>query len=336
MKYIAIILMVASALAGCRRAEGSGRSDYMGANRASSFSGSASGVSGEIRGEVKTIYLAGGCFWGTEKYFALIPGVQATAVGYANGRTTNPRYEDVVYRNSGHAETVRIDYDPKLIGLSFLLDMYYKVIDPVSVNRQGNDVGTQYRTGVYFEDRADEAVIRASLAGLQKNYRQPLAVEVKPLDHFFLAEEYHQRYLEKNPAGYCHIEAGHFAEASRAVDRETRRYGDREAFMAKLTAMQFEVTQRNATEPPFANEYFATYEPGIYVDITTGEPLFVSTDKFKSDSGWPSFSRPIASGLVAELQDFDPPHAVGKVHLGHVFNDGPRESGGLRYCINSA
>ena len=294
--------------------------------------------------ETRTVYLAGGCFWGVEKYLDLIPGVEATVVGYANGRTENPTYQDVIYRNTGHAETVRVEYNPHLVSLTFLLNLFYDVIDPVSVNRQGNDVGTQYRTGVYFEDSADEAVIRASIAELQKNYKRTIAVEVQPLDNFYLAEEYHQKYLDKNPSGYCHIAPSHFTAAQQAVDTATRsRYGDRQAMLAALTPLQFEVTQNGATEPPFFNEYNATFEPGIYVDITTGEPLFVSTDKLKSASGWPSFSRPISEGLIAEVPDFthgmqrlEVRSVFGDSHLGHVFTDGPRESGGLRYCINSA
>ena len=153
---------------------------------------------------LKTIYLAGGCFWGCQKYFDLIPGVAETEVGYANGPTENPTYETVC-RESGHAETVRVAYDPDALPLRALLDAYFKVIDPVSVNRQGHDEGIQYRTGIYFTDEADLPIIREALSGLSKNYAQPLAVECLPLQNFYPAEEYHQKYLEKNPGGYCHI-----------------------------------------------------------------------------------------------------------------------------------
>lgn len=151
------------------------------------------------------IYLAGGCFWGSEKYFSLISGVLSTKVGYANGNTENPTYEEVCHNNTGHAEAVHIVYDSKVISLEFLLDMYYKSIDPVSINKQGGDRGTQYRTGIYYVNSEDIQVIKQSIAKLQENYSEPIAVEVEPLRNFTIAEEYHQKYLDKNPGGYCHI-----------------------------------------------------------------------------------------------------------------------------------
>jgi methionine-S-sulfoxide reductase len=153
---------------------------------------------------VKHIYLAGGCFWGTEKYLSLIPGVIETGVGYANGRTANPSYEDVC-DDSGHAETVRLAYDGDKLTLPFLLDLFYDAIDPTSVNRQGHDEGIQYRTGIYYTDDEDRPVILDSIAALQSKYQKPIAVEVQKLENYYPAEEYHQKYLEKNPAGYCHI-----------------------------------------------------------------------------------------------------------------------------------
>ena len=161
----------------------------------------------------KTIYLAGGCFWGTQRYFDCLPGVLETEVGYANGKTANPSYEQVKYANTGHAETVRVVYDAEQICLEELLEQYYKVIDPTSVNRQGGDVGMQYRTGIYYTDPADGETAVKSLAKLQEQYDKPLAVECEPLAHFYSAEEYHQKYLEKNPFGYCHIAPGLFEAA---------------------------------------------------------------------------------------------------------------------------
>jgi methionine-S-sulfoxide reductase len=158
----------------------------------------------------KQIYLAGGCFWGTEKYLSLIPGVLDTEVGYANGNTANPGYEDVCYRDTGHAETVKVEYDPAVLELPALLSLFYQVIDPTSINRQGADRGVQYRTGIYYVDEADGPAIRKSLAGLQTQYDKPLAVEAEPLKNYYPAEEYHQKYLDKNPGGYCHIGAAAF------------------------------------------------------------------------------------------------------------------------------
>ena len=153
----------------------------------------------------KTIYLAGGCFWGCQKYFDLIDGVLSTSVGYANGPTENPTYEQVKHEHTGHAETVRILYDPQKLPLEALLQKYYQIIDPTAVNHQGEDYGIQYRTGIYYTDPADEPVVSRALAELAKQYDAPLAVENKPLENYYLAEEYHQKYLEKNPGGYCHI-----------------------------------------------------------------------------------------------------------------------------------
>lgn len=292
----------------------------------------------------KEIYLAGGCFWGTEKYLENIPGVLSTEVGYANGNTMNPTYEEVCYRNTGHAETVKVEYDDHEVGLPFILELYYDVINPVSINRQGGDVGTQYRTGIYFTDEEDEAAILDSVSNLQKRYKERIAIEVKPLENYCRAEEYHQKYLDKNPGGYCHIGSDKFAKAEKAVDT-SKKYVKKtlDELKASLNEMQFGVTQHSETEPPFRNEYFDTFEEGIYVDITTGEPLFLSDDKFESGCGWPSFSRPIDSGLIKDVTDRS--HGMlrtevrssrGDAHLGHVFEDGPAEQGGLRYCINSA
>ena len=162
---------------------------------------------------LKTIYLAGGCFWGTQHYFDCLCGVASTEVGYANGKTAAPTYEQVKYEAAGHAETVKVVYDPTVISLEELLEQYYKVIDPTSVNKQGEDEGVQYRTGIYYTDPADRMTAEISLAELQKHYDKPLAVELKPLEHFYPAEEYHQKYLVKNPAGYCHIPRSMFEMA---------------------------------------------------------------------------------------------------------------------------
>ena len=145
--------------------------------------------------------MAGGCFWGLEKYIGLVNGVVATEVGYANGANASATYGD----GSGYAEAVKVVYDPKVAPLRFLLDLFYDAIDPTSVNMQGNDLGTEYRTGIYYTDPADKAVIERSLASLQRDYTDPIAVESGPLTTYTRAEDYHQDYLEKNPGGYCHI-----------------------------------------------------------------------------------------------------------------------------------
>ena len=159
------------------------------------------------------IWLAGGCFWGIEKYMAGIPGVLATSVGYANGSAAYPVYQQVCTGTTGCAETVHVVYNPKELPLARLLTLYMQAIDPVSLNRQGADRGTQYRTGIYYLDEADLSVIRDVIAAVQSKYREPVAVEVEPLKSYYLAEEYHQEYLKKNPAGYCHISDSSCARA---------------------------------------------------------------------------------------------------------------------------
>ncbi|MBQ8002507.1 MAG: peptide-methionine (S)-S-oxide reductase MsrA [Clostridia bacterium] len=154
---------------------------------------------------MKTIYLAGGCFWGLQKYMDQFEGVVATTVGYANGKTENPTYEDVKSQKSDHSETVEVIYDPSLISLGEILEKYYVVIDPTSLNKQGEDEGRSYRTGIYYTDEADLSVINEVTAGVQAKNSEKVVVEIEPLKGFYPAEEYHQKYLEKNPQGYCHI-----------------------------------------------------------------------------------------------------------------------------------
>lgn len=292
----------------------------------------------------KEIYLAGGCFWGTEQYLQHIQGILATEVGYANGNTENPSYEEVCRKDTGHSEAVKVEYEDTVIGLPYILELYYDVINPVSVNRQGGDVGSQYRTGIYYIDEQDVSVIESSISKLQEKYKEKIAIERLPLNNYYKAEEYHQKYLDKNPGGYCHIGADKFEKAKKAIDKNKKfEKKSLEKLKKDLTTEQFEVTQNSATEAPFKNEYFNEFSQGIYVDITTGEPLFMSADKFDSGCGWPSFSKPIDTAMINELKDTsigrvrtEVRSSHGDAHLGHVFTDGPKESGGLRYCINSA
>ena len=172
-----------------------------------------------------TIYLAGGCFWGMERYIAAVRGVIATDVGYANGEAASPTYREVCTGRTGCAETVRVEYDPAVAPLPFLLDLYFRAIDPTSLNRQGNDVGTQYRTGIYYIDPADLPGIERALARVQAQVGAPVVVEVEPLTSYTTAEEYHQDYLGKNPGGYCHIRRDLFAEAA-AAGPEARHFGE--------------------------------------------------------------------------------------------------------------
>lgn len=305
--------------------------------------------------DMKEIYFAGGCFWGTERFFSLVDGVTKTEVGYANSRVPSPTYREVCGGNTGAAETVRVVYDPHIVSLPFLIDLYFKTIDPTLLNRQGNDIGTQYRTGIYFTDDADRDVIDEAMIRERERYLQPIVVETGKLKNFYPAESYHQQYLENNPGGYCHIGSGLMKMASEAKDPYLQQDNDNVGkeikyrkpsdgeLRRKLTAEQYAVTQQGATERPYTNEYDHEFRPGIYVDITTGQPLFVSSDKFDSGCGWPAFSRPISPDVLTEhidnshgMKRVEVRSAIGDAHLGHVFPDGPRSTGGLRYCINSA
>lgn len=296
--------------------------------------------------QCEELYLAGGCFWGTEKFLKHINGVLETEVGYVNGDTQNPTYREVCTDATGFAEAVKVTYDPQVLPLTLLVQLYFKAIDPTTLNQQGPDVGTQYRTGIYYTSEADVPVILAELDKLRQAYGH-VVVEVQPLKNFYKAEEYHQDYLDKNPGGYCHLplKMFDFAKKANAVAASQRQYSkpSREELKKKLTGIQYEVTQNAATERPFANEYHDEKREGIYVDITTGEPLFLSTDKFDSGCGWPAFSKPIDNHLLQENSDnslgmvrTEVRSKRGNAHLGHVFNDGIKEKGGLRYCINSA
>ena len=289
---------------------------------------------------IKEIYLAGGCFWGVEEYFARIDGVIDSVSGYANGSFDNPTYENVC-NNSGHAETVHITYDSSKVSLDTLLKYYFRIIDPTSVNKQGNDRGIQYRTGIYYQNDEDKQIAINAIKEEQKKYSRPIVIEVEKLKRFDKAEEEHQDYLKKNPNGYCHINLNKANEA--IIDEKKYQKPSDEVLKEKLTDLEYQVTQNAATERAFTHEYDKNQEDGIYVDITTGEPLFSSKDKYDAGCGWPSFTKPIATEVVNYKQDnshgmsrVEVRSRAGKAHLGHVFEDGPRAEGGLRYCINGA
>lgn len=297
-------------------------------------------ASADLPAGLREIHLAGGCFWGVEAYMERIDGVVDAVSGYANGTTEDPSYEDL-HRGSGHAETVRVWYDPERLTLDDLLLYHLRIIDPTSVDRQGPDVGEQYRTGVYWTDEADREIAEYRLAQVQEEVEEPVVVEVEPLLQFFPAEEYHQDYLARNPGGYCHIDLSLAEEPLiRAADHPKP---PEDELRERLTDLQFRVTQEDRTEPAFDNPYDGLFEPGIYADVVTGEPLFSSRDKFHSGTGWPSFTRPLVPYVVTHHPDSSPPPSgaevrsrAGDSHLGHVFRDGPADDGGLRYCINSA
>lgn len=298
----------------------------------------------------REIWLAGGCFWGTEAYLKRLPGVLSTTVGYANSSVPNPSYQEVCTGATGAAEAVRVEYDPGVISLPLLLEAFLETIDPFSLNRQGNDRGTQYRTGIYWTDPADERACVSALISVARTAGKRPRVEVGPLENFYPAEDYHQGYLDANPYGYCHV---NLANAERFVAEHARDFAivaqgyerpSDDAIAQRLDGQQFAVTQQAATDRAHTHPLDQEFGRGIYVDVVTGEPLFSSRDKYDAGCGWPSFSRPIAESQVTETGDASLPgmprvevrSAVGKSHLGHVFPDGPAQLGGNRYCINGS
>lgn len=288
----------------------------------------------------REIYLAGGCFWGVEAYLDAITGVEHTNVGYANGDEDQTNYE--LLKETGHAETVYVAYDPEVLPLEELLLYFYAIIDPTVENRQANDIGTQYRTGIYYVREEDRAVIEAVTAKVQEQVDGPIVTEIEPLRNYIYAEEYHQTYLYKNPDGYCHVDLRNIPRAKPVILAENYPRPTPEAIREKLTDLQFDITQRNGTEPAYENAYWDLEAAGMYVDIVTGEPLFLSLHKYDAGSGWPSFTRPVDwNVLLYRVDDSQGLTRVevrsrsGDTHLGHIFPDGPKEEGGLRYCINS-
>ena len=290
------------------------------------------------------IYLAGGCFWGMEQLMQSIPGVIDAQSGYANGTCeADATYQTVCKGDTGFRETVRVEYDPEQVSLDALLLAYFYVIDPTVQDRQGNDRGSQYQTGVYYtNDKARETVER--IADIERGRSEKFFVEIGPLRNYYPAEEYHQNYLEKNPNGYCHIPRAEMELFSRLrIDPGDYRKPAAETIRDTLTAEQYRVTQESGTERAFTGELWDKFEKGIYVDIVTGEPLFSSTDKFESGCGWPAFTKPIEGPAVVERDDLS--HGMhrtevrsraGDSHLGHVFTGDPESPNGVRYCINSA
>lgn len=290
-----------------------------------------------LKSNKKVIYLAGGCFWGVENYFKKLPGVYETEVGYANGKTDDTSYENVA--STDHAETVKVCYDKSIISLEEILLHYFRIIDPLSVNKQGNDIGRQYRTGVYYTDDSDSKIID-KIFYYEEELHGPIAVEKSTLKNFIKAEDYHQDYLDKNPRGYCHIDIS--LSSKPLFDKKYTMPSDDE-LRDMLDNTAYNVMRKASTEAPGTSPLNDEFRTGIYVDKITGEPLFCSADKFDAGCGWPSFSKPITTEKLTEHVDTSHMMVRTEVvsknsnsHLGHVFDDGPIEKGGLRYCINGA
>ncbi len=309
--------------------------------------GLARAEQGGSQGEVvqERAMFAGGCFWCMESPFERLDGVLSVESGYAGGTTANPTYED--YAAGGHIEVIEVVYDPRRVTYKQLLDTYWRQVDPTDSGGQFVDRGHSYTTAIfYFNEQqrleAEESKKALAASGL---FKKPLVTPILPAATFHRAEEYHQDYFKKNPLRYAMYRKGSGRDAflekiwKESQAGNTAKFGN---LKDRLTPMQYEVTQNDGTEPPFNNAYWDNKREGVYVDVVSGEPLFASTDKFDSGTGWPSFTRPLIADNIVEKSDWslfmrrtEVRSKGGDSHLGHVFNDGPPPTG-LRYCINSA
>lgn len=315
---------------------------------------------------------AGGCFWCVEAYYEKnVPGVVEAVSGYSGGEVENPTYEEVSGGQTDHTEAVQVYYDPTEITYEGLLEGLWRTADPTDINGQYVDRGKQYRPAIFYHNEAQKRTAEASVEALEASnrYDDPVAIETVAFEAFYEAEAYHQDYYEKKPVRYklYTFNSGRYqfiedvwgedqevdfsqyrpdneaaGKGVEAFDPATFEKPAPEVLQSRLTAEQFQVTQEDGTEPAYENDYYDEKRPGIYVDVVSGEPLFSSRDKYKSNTGWPSFTRPIRSDAVVEREDksffmtrteIRSRHADS--HLGHVFKDGP-EPTGLRYCMNSA
>ena len=300
---------------------------------------------------------AGGCFWCTESDFEKIDGVVEVISGYLGGETQNPTYQEVSAGGTGHAEAIRVRYDPQKITYNELLDVFWRHVDPTDPGGQFVDRGSQYRPAIFYHDDDQKRLAEESKRKLETSGRfdKAIATEIVPVSEFYHAEDYHQDYYKKNPLRYKMYRSSsgrdQFLEKVWADKAQPAAAGGNQAtyskpgdnvLKTKLTPLQYKVTQKEGTEPPFRNEYWDNKKEGIYVDIVSGEPLFSSKDKFKSGTGWPSFTRPLEPENIQEKEDrshfmvrTEVRSTHGDSHLGHLFPDGPAPTG-LRYCINSA
>ncbi|MEC0243502.1 peptide-methionine (S)-S-oxide reductase MsrA [Paenibacillus dokdonensis] len=285
---------------------------------------------------------AGGCFWCMVAPFEELPGIIKVESGYTGGHTENPTYEEVCSHTTGHVEAVQITYNPDIFPYEKLLELFWQQIDPTDEGGQFYDRGHSYQTAVFYHTEEQRVQAEASKAKLAESgrFNKPIVTPILPAKPFYAAEDYHQDYHKKNPGHYKRYRKGSgrddFLESHWTPEK------NKAELKQRLTSIQYEVTQNNATEAPFQNDFWDHHGDGIYVDIVSGEPLFSSQDKYDSGCGWPSFTRPIRDYSVKEKMDLTHMMVRTEVrskgsdsHLGHVFDDGPGPNG-LRYCINSA
>ena len=354
---------------------------FLGYHQVSSMEGKMDTQMSDPSQKRSSAFFAGGCFWCTESDFEKIDGVIEAVSGYTGGHVENPTYRQVSGGETGHVEVVKVIYNPDKVSYEVLLEVFWRHVDPTDAGGQFVDRGSQYRSVIFYTNEQERKMAEVSKKNLAASgrFEKSIATEILPLSTFYPAEEYHQGYYKKNPIRYKWYRSGsgrdqflekawadapsHMGgsmqkkqtnskkmEKKNAVDGKTsdmkqggkHAIPDDEELRRRLTPIQYKVTRRNGTEPPFNNLYWDNHETGIYVDIVSGEPLFRSADKFDSGTGWPSFARPLELENIVEKTDRSlfmvrtevrSKHADS--HLGHIFNDGPKPTG-LRYCINSA
>ena len=304
-----------------------------------------------------TATFAGGCFWCVEADFEKVAGVIEVISGYTGGEKPDPSYEEVSSGDTGHLEAVQVTYDPRKVSYEALLQVFWRHVDPTDPEGQFVDRGPQYRTAIFYHDEEQRNLAEKSKAQLESSGRfsKPIVTEILPLSRFYRAEDYHQDYYQTHAIRYklYRWKSGRdqFLEniwseeekpaPDRSIESSYSKPGNK-VLREKLTDIQYEVTQKDGTEPPFKNAYWDNKREGIYVDIVSGEPLFSSLDKYESGTGWPSFTRPLEPDNIVEKEDrrlfttrIEVRSKHADSHLGHVFEDGPPPTG-LRYCMNSA
>lgn len=286
---------------------------------------------------------AGGCFWCMVEPFDERPGVLKVISGYTGGTVENPTYEEVCSNTTGHVEAVQITFNPKIMPYKKLVETFWQQIDPTDSGGQFNDRGESYQTAIFYHNDEQRQIAEKSKRALEASgkFNQPIVTPILPAKPFYPAEEEHQNYYKKQPFHYRLYKKGSGREDF--IKRYWQEKPDKETLKKRLTPLEYTVTQENGTEPPFQNEYWDNDREGIYVDIISGNVLFSSQDKFDAGCGWPSFTKPVDPYELVEKTDTS--HGMirtevrsrqSDAHLGHVFNDGPKDKGGLRYCINSA
>jgi len=291
--------------------------------------------------EQKKAIFAGGCFWCMEPPFDGVVGVLTVVPGYTGGSIENPTYEQVCGGDTGHYEAIEVTYDPEYLSYKQLLDIFWRMIDPTDAGGQFADRGQQYMSAIFYTDEYQKKMAQESKKEVAALFTEPIETKVLPAEKFYVAEQYHCKYYLKNEAHY----KGYKVSSGRQpyIDSVWKKIDERQAELRqKLTPMQYSVTQQDATEPPFKNEYWDNEQDGIYVDVVSGEALFSSKDKYDAGCGWPSFTKPIEESLVQMSEDASLARIRTEVrtkntdsHLGHVFDDGPSKEG-TRFCINSA